>query len=133
MGCDVHPAIQIKGYSQWETILRPSSTHNYAFFGSLAGVRNDTFDPIFEPRGFPVDSGDLDVLTMFCDGDHSASWFTLAEAKRYVVGLETSSFDNDDVLDCWDNWIDDMEYCKKYLHKDDRTDDNVRVVFNFDS
>jgi hypothetical protein len=100
----------------------------------LAGVRDDTLDPIFEPRGLPPGNAIEEGLEL-CTGDHTMSWFTLAEAKSYVVKLrKIPGFkDWDGVINCWNDWIADMEYCKKYLPEEDRTDDNVRVVFNFDS
>lgn len=136
----------------------PDRERHYAFFGSLAGVRDPDWDPIFEPRGYPPDcsapangyTAPLELLP-WVTGEHSASFFTLTEAKNFVAtNIQFKMLDADrmegsnnstlnksidllEVLWSWDSLINDMEYCKKFLAPIDRKDENVRVVFNFDS
>lgn len=120
----------------------PDRERHYAFFGSLAGVRDPDWDPIFEPRGYPPDcsapangyTAPLELLP-WVTGEHSASFFTLTEAKNFVAtNIQFKMLDADRaVLWSWDSLINDMEYCKKFLAPIDRKDGNVRVVFNFDS
>jgi hypothetical protein len=153
MGCDIHPCIQVRS-PYWENRLVPNRDRYYLFFGTLAGVRNHDLDAITDfPRGYPPESekpkDEYDVpfdLEGWCTGEHSASYFTLAEAKAYVKtyldkltprDLQSASIDAETfayLYARWQDWIADMEYCKKYIDRPaDRTDDNVRVVFNFDS
>jgi hypothetical protein len=154
MGCDIHSAIQIQTYAPyWDTVMVPTHTRSYLFFGTLAGVRDDRLPAIVPPRGYPPNSGPQrsgwdapDKLSAWVSGDHSTSWFTLAEAKAYKTKvldaltpaeLRTEGVDEADfshVCQHWDSLIEDMEYCKKmFWHDEARTDDNIRVVFNFDS
>jgi len=160
MGCDIHPAIQVNeagsrdGASPvWINRMVPNDNRNYLFFGTLAGIRNDTLKCIVPQRGYPPHSGEQENewtspsnLLKWVDGEHSASYFTLAEAKAYVKNYlcerapeEVLDLDIDvdtfaALCERWLSWIEDMEYCKKFFWLPEyATDDNVRVVFNFDS
>lgn len=134
MGCDVHPIIQHRMWSDkasdtWWSRLIPNDGRFYLFFGTLAGVRSDEIPPICEPRGLP--NGFYDEA--FLSGEHTPSWFTLREAKEYVKTLPQSDEDYYHALrKRWQEWIVDMEYVKKYAD-DPIGDDDVRVVFDFDS
>jgi len=144
MGCDMHSIIQVKKYSYWYNRIITNEDRFYLFYGSLAGLRNHDITPIFPPRGIPKDFNDNNFLSR----EHSASWFTLAEAKRYVFNY----LDNLPPKEClamniggdffgslcnrWNSLIEDMEYCKKWADlntTDPNIDNDIRIVFDFDS
>ena len=156
MGCDIHPCIQISllGDTFWRNVMVPDTERHYLFFGTLAGIRDDRLRLIVEQRGYPKNLGLQENqwtpptdLVGWCDGEHSPSWFTLTEAKKYKaeylntltsdvllpLGIDSCSFEK--LCEKWDSWIADMEYVKKFFWNPttDHTDDHVRVIFNFTS
>lgn len=146
MGCDVHPVIQVAPSDSgkwWENRLVPNRERFYLFFETLAGVRSTgAFDPIFPPRGYPEDCGKPtgeweapESIAALVSGEHTPSWFTLREAKEYRARLSSHQSADASLLARWDSWIADMEHCKKFGWNDEpiSSDDDVRVVFNFDS
>lgn len=58
MGCDIHPYIEYTydGDSDdphWQCFAAGFGGRDYWLFGLLAGVRDDTYGPVVEPRGAP--------------------------------------------------------------------------------
>jgi hypothetical protein len=87
MGCDIHLVVEKRVSGEWKHVddVDVYEGRNYNLFGILANVRNgtwgDSFKPISEPRGVP-DSG-YEGSAKGDVGDHSFSWFTLAELRSY--------------------------------------------------
>jgi hypothetical protein len=99
----------------------------------LAGVRNFNKHPapVSEPKGEPPEEMVWrDCWKEFVDGDHSASWLTLAEMKAYDASwLYAAEISYAGTL--WGSWITAMEFAKSYYGVTD--DSKVVVVFNFDT
>ena len=103
MGTDIHSIAQVKRDGRWTTVAIgiDGDQRNYNTFAMLANVRNDYgfagcrtstgFPVIHEPRGLPEDLKTnedngfkyLDEEPMYL-GDHSFSWCTLAELRRFI-------------------------------------------------
>jgi hypothetical protein len=126
MGCDIHAMIEYryaKGKAWFVAATALSIGRYYELFGYLAGVRDDV-TPLAEPRGFPTNSCySLTVKDIEKDesqwnfwGDHTASWLTAKELKKLKPKFKK---------DPWYKCV--VAYAKRY------GDENVRLVFNFDS
>lgn len=132
MGCDIHGVWEVRverghepgEWVQWQNAGDISDDRSYHRFTILAGVRRgitekrgDEFAVIAEPRGIPKDAGETArCLLDYESGLHSVSWVTLAElvanGNPAIQGL-----------------IDEGAL----LRRDGRTDDQIRMVFGFDS
>jgi hypothetical protein len=132
MGCDIHCAIERRDSSGcWHFVSPLPIRRNYELFGILAGVQG-TRVPISLPRGLPVDYDQMDRTSADPDdyldsddgggpdefGDHSRSWLTLAELRAY-------------------DWA-ELVYgsCVEFvawIRQQERTGDDLRIVFGFDS
>lgn len=81
MACDIHLHIELKINDEWEHYAHPDITRWYELFGKMAGVRDESIEPISEPKGLP---DNLSVITKInydyweCDA-HSMSWFNADE------------------------------------------------------
>lgn len=106
MGCDIHDYVEVYENGHWRKLGKvfidrfekeynkkevlsehPYDNRNYALFGLLAGVRNQTIPSIMVPRGVPEDASDeyLKIVEDYgCDG-HSHSHFTLQELLDYPL------------------------------------------------
>lgn len=102
MGCDIHICVEVRDGAGWRKLPAPpklqdkwyaenypdeaarhwvGGNRNYLLFSLLANVRNyNDWTPFAEPRGLPPDTfldPEHDDL-----GDHSFSYFTLAELQE---------------------------------------------------
>lgn len=92
MGCDIHSIAQVTYDGKfWHAVGAriAGDIRSYATFALLANVRNDCDVPFFsEPRGLPWGKGPAELTCPCCHegdvwlGDHSYSFFTLAELKK---------------------------------------------------
>lgn len=83
MGCDIHLYGEVKINGVWRHWSNPSVPRNYKLFGRMAGVRDDSVEPIAAPRGIPDDATfetrfDHDE---FGDG-HTPSWLSGVEIDQ---------------------------------------------------
>lgn len=110
MGTDIHGWLQKSyGGKNWYNVQRVPSDRNYTLFAALANVRNgrgfagcytgEAIRFIAEPRGLPADlaaqlaatelqsdnAADDDGINYYATdfGDHSQTWFTLAELLNW--------------------------------------------------
>lgn len=138
MGCDIHPAIEVAEslkdpeWYRWKFVAMPDRSRNYEFFSLLAGVRGE-HEAWIEPRGLPerVDwatrsSDDGLGVTGVVNGDHTGSWFTLEEARKFALPPEASEYTRMQ----WGRWLRTMEF---YADLYRVSPAQVRAVFNFDS
>lgn len=144
MGCDVHPVIQFLDEDwedepqktlSWQNAAIPDRSRCYSLFYALAGVRSSRRGgvPLSEPRGLPPgqDMHWLSEVKGFLSGEHSATWFTLKEAKEYdAEWLKVDYPESDWPYRQWMMWIDLAEAVRKIWN---RTDEQVRFVMDFDS
>lgn len=86
MGCDMHGAIEVKSFGQWEYLvdLEPLVARDYPLFGCMFGVRNYLeFTPVAADRGQPDDTSTrLRTLVRSWGRDaHSVTWIGWDEIK----------------------------------------------------
>lgn len=128
MGCDVHPMIfRRHELGWWEEAAIPDHTRNYALFGLLARVRLEELTPVVEPRGFPTDMDveyDQDKF-----GDHSFSWFTLAEVRKWLWDNRKTELPERGIAQLRE-WVEVMEFVARHWRLDG---EQVRLVFGFDN
>ncbi len=130
MGCDIHAVIQIKDPERtswgWEAVGVPDHSRSYFFFG-LLGLegRIDHENPICSFRGLPEDfDWPEESWAQFLDSEgHSPSWFSLRDVERY----DSSLIEN---RQQWDRWV-QLMYAIRNIYE--VTNDEVRVVYNFDN
>lgn len=106
MGCDIHVFVERKNEEgKWVAVEGPNPYYgkwdnetplvlegwlyngrNYALFGLLAGVRNETIKPISEQKGIPEDASDewREYTEDDCDL-HSHSYYTLKELEEAEI------------------------------------------------
>lgn len=95
MGCDIHVHVERRVNDVWEPVSGDFDPgRSYLLFGALAGVRNQTFTCIADPRGIPEDScGEIQAHWEQWSGDgHSASYYLvseLLEARELTQPVET--------------------------------------------
>ena len=140
MGCDIHAAIEVRGFADepWTFVAEPPTYRNYAFFGALAGVRHAAENPLAAGRGIPKDiSPDA---AKRCNGDHSASWCTLQELRagseamrRHMTEVYPTFIGKGGMLDQWLDVGDIMDAAHAYYGGDENDGSRTRFVFNFDS
>ena len=151
MGCDIHAMIEVRtsdwaednpDHWYWYNAGDPMIARNYGIFAILAGVRNyENFTPISPPRGRPSAS---DVKTSpsgagmrYTDSEvveHSLSWVTLAELKAYPIdGVRSERYEGDGLKESWTTLIERVEAAKKLYAQPSATDEDVRMLFWFDS
>lgn len=96
MGCDCIAYVEVKkelATWYWEPagprdvdgdLAQWFVPQNYRLFGLLAGVRDESVEPLSPPRGLPDDvSSEIEMAHRENQEDaHSASWFTLSELMR---------------------------------------------------
>ncbi len=135
MGCNIHGYIEAKEYEgsdYWSSIHEIPYTRNYAFYASIAGVRNySEIPPISKPKGLPYDVGTMakvESKKMGADG-HSHSWLTYKELSDYDW---MQPVDDSLLIDCihihFKSLIKEMGYFASHYG-----DKRVRVVFWFDN
>jgi len=141
MGCDIHPRVQVREpYMGWKSVAVPSDGRWYAFFELLNGVRaRNEFDGVMPNlRGLPDVLGyddDYNPESREKFGDHSQTWWTLAEMKAALPAAE--KFCAGDVewrggaLERFKEWIALGELMGK-AHEAE-TDDDVRYVVGYDN
>lgn len=115
MGCDIHEYVEHKVNGVWKLV--PASKgpldyfdnfikdgdkdkgkhnwnlpRNYSFFGLMAGVRSETFNPLQPRRGIPDDiSAGVAKQWKDWDGDgHSPSYYTLTELLDFKTKNSTA-------------------------------------------
>lgn len=90
MGCDIHDVLQVNKNGKWDTIAFDMfNNRNYSLFALLADVRNgesSPIKPISEQKGLPSDFEiDDEYHGRHWMGEHSFSFYTLAELKRWLT------------------------------------------------
>ena len=142
MGCDIHVRIQVNDECHgWRSVGVPNDDRWYSFFEMLCGVRaSNGFVGVMPRRGLPdklgIGSG-YGEESRHSFGDHSQTWFTLAEMKDAL--LEAEAFEDKTIPKCWrDTAIDRYKQwvsCGEVLGKAHGagSDDDVRFVVGFDS
>lgn len=137
MGCDIHPFIQVKtdpdhdtAYD-WETVAVPEQSRCYPFFAALAGVRDIWgHPPLAEGRGLPENLFKYQA-DQYLSGEHSATWFTLAEMRGHDVEWLKSVYpEGDGPWQIWQRWIRIGQF---YAFEYDVPDEWVRYIMDFDS
>lgn len=97
MGCDIHTIAQVFQDGKWDTVADNigDEDRQYHSFAVLAGVRNDGWPVISQPRGIPKDMN-LEgadyyhyriLLPLNLEkwlGDHSHSWLLLSEMLEFL-------------------------------------------------
>lgn len=146
MGCDIHPRLQVKPpyYGEWKTVAVPSDGRWYLFFELLVGVRqrHDFAGVMPALRGLPIPLGrtaDYDSERSDSIGDHSQTWWTLAEMKAALPQAEAfccslTEYPSDwsgGTLDRFKSWI-ALGDMMREMHEAE-SDDDVRFVVGFDS
>ena len=141
MGCDIHPLMFVnRGDSKlqsWQFVAVPPSNRNYAFFGALAGVRDEHVPVVKEPAGFPrwFKDREFDVFRHSewpmpgVSMEHTPSWVSLADMHKHLAKLD--GVVGTDTLGAWHQWIELMEYYRDaygITHNE-----GVVIVFDFDS
>ena len=128
MGCDIHPVIEVLQDGYWIAVAIPDRRRCYPLFAALAGVRagGTRGEPLSDNRGLPIDIGfgSSDLLS----GEHSQGYATLAEMKRHPV--DWLGHLEDWPRKQWRRWIRTMAFFRMEYEV---TDEEVRVVFDFDS
>lgn len=142
MGCDIHPVIQRistywdgepTGEHDWELAAVPDDCRHYGFFAGIAAVRGNYDTPeraLAANRGIPEDlvRADYEKATydslLWLDDNHSASWFTLAEAEAW-----TPDFENEGQY-LFDKWLALMRFVRDHWGLKSH---QVRAVFTFDN
>lgn len=146
MGCDIHMISQVKKDGKWQIAEKGIyDERSYMLFGVLAGVRDNRFDPIAEPKGIPSDleysqspdePDDFTIVDDFWLGDHSHTHLTLTELFEYDWDQETPYKDE------YGHAIKlrDLHFFKSVvqeqlipLAEENGGPNNVRIVFGFDS
>jgi len=77
MGCDIHVFAEIQINGKWILYSQPRIRRWYELFGKMAGVRDDSQEPISTPKGLPKDiSAGTALEVKWWDSDaHTFSWF----------------------------------------------------------
>lgn len=108
MGCDIHSRAEVRRDGVWEAVGRvfpndewdrqyygefgeaPFDRRDYRVFGRLAGVRDDSVEPLQQRRGVPPDvSPPVKALVDDWEPDgHSHGWLTLRELREARVDSE---------------------------------------------
>jgi hypothetical protein len=138
MGCDIHLHIEIMIDDKWEHYSAPKIDRNYELFGLMAGVRDETIEPICLPKGIK-DIEDMTTITRFdmeraFSDWHHFSWFNKNEIEKFSEEI-TKSFikDNGYPVDL------EQDIFHLYLFGDDfhgpyRNEiQDVRFIFWFDN
>ncbi len=165
MGTDIHSIAQVRrntpSTAQWETVAVSicGDPRGYNTFAMLANVRNGTgfagiktsngFPVIHEQRGLPEDleveddNVKVELGTTYWLGDHSHSWCTLAELRKFCAEIAskytTMAVGNTGKCDTPINALEHSNLGSLLVALEtirDRcsvTDDDVRYVFGFDS
>ena len=141
MGCDIHPRVEVRSEHahEWLAVGYPDRGRCYNFFAYIAGVRSYSEkddEGLFKDRGLPTDAAKMDVGFFGLDpewlGDHSFTWFTLAEMKAAPRPTLHPEWGMDHCLQTmWDHWIAFGEAAK--LNHEAKSDDDVRFVLGFDN
>lgn len=141
MGCDIHPACEIRRYNMWFPAAVPRNDRSYFFFSMLAGVRaydgREGIPPLAKNRGLPVGVDDV-TKDHLVNGDHSGSWCSLVEMRAYdtshAIAHAKKTWSvyttDEDALSLWNEWIELGKFMAKHH---DVPESDVRFVFNFDS
>ena len=146
MGCDIHPRLQVKPeyHGEWKTVAVPSDGRWYLFFELLVGVRQrHGFAGVMPAlRGLPNPLGrtsDYDCERRDSIGDHSQTWWTLAEMKAALPQAEAFCGSITEppadwggaTLDRFKAWI-ALGDMMRDAHEA-TSDDDVRFVVGFDN
>lgn len=148
MGVDIHMYIEVKNLrNQWicinpkylnlleepgeYSINQLRIPRNSTLFAILADVRNySDYIPISEPRGIPEDISNV-VRSEYDDwGEdnvHSESYLTLKDLKDYNIQYYGPN------LKLIDNLITKIKDLSNEYYPSSSYDDNIRIVFWFDS
>lgn len=154
MGCDIHSFAERrnKETNKWEVVREcmtlddfdkkwykkekgdsPFDWRHYSMFGFLAGVRDQTIEPINEPRDIPEDVSQ-EVLTEYDywqDNAHSASWLSLRELVEFDYDKNCTG--EEYISESYREMLNDLFF----VHLEDLKAlgdlDDVRVVFWFDN
>jgi hypothetical protein len=161
MGCDIHSVIQVRRVSEpleegsWKTIGEGLEERNYQVFGILADVRNARgLMPISRPRGFPEDFSAVSLMADYAEEilglygktvyqDYPECKYHLVNDKTFYMGLHSFSYlTAKELLKYkWDRvpweygFPIDLSCLILRLKElaDQYGDENVRMVFGFDS
>ncbi len=81
MGCDIHLHIEVKVRGEWHHLSAPYVDRSYRLFGYMAGVRDDSVEPVSLPKGFPPDATTLTKIDYerWERDAHSVSWLGVEE------------------------------------------------------
>lgn len=132
MGYDIYPGLFVLRHGTASFKAIPDDCRCYEFFGCLAGVREADVKAISEPRGLPIWFHDefykwwKDVI----DGEHSASWVTLAEVKERFLTDKTLDTRTAEIAR---RWIALAEFYASDPRYRNLGEDAFVFVFNFDS
>lgn len=154
MGCDIHSFAERrnKETNEWEVVKEcvtlsdfyrdwykkekgdsPFKWRHYSMFGFLAGVRDQTIEPISEPRGIPEDmSQEVFNECEYWEFDgHSYSWLLLRELVEFDYDKNCTG--DGDLTESYREMLNDLFF----VHLEDLKTlgdlDDVRVVFWFDN
>lgn len=133
MGTDAHVFLEVKLNGVWHLHSHPITPRNYRLFGIMAGVRDNSVDPVCEPKGLP---DDLSVVTQYYvkywEGDfHTASWFTVDELNHLFRKCEDAELISASSISF--NWLGYVfgNDCNSMKYQELAED--IRLVFWFDN
>lgn len=122
MGCDIHATIEQRlgeKSNYWFNAARNIEIDRcYELFGYLAGVRDETVQPIIQVRGLPDDishEAKAEYEEMSVDA-HTMSWILFSEIKKLPDKFKEEPF-----------YVTMEAFAKNY------GENNVRMVFFFDN
>lgn len=163
MGCDIHPIIEVRDREtkEWYCYGKPDSNRNYAWFGIIAGVRDDKAPTVMYPKNLPKDMSLVTKRELMNNDDlHSHSWLSMAELseawRRYIDYIDqekrnevemlveqaagtlppySKRLDKDEYLPMKDNiwWILEINDNLDMIIPDYQWFDDIRIVFAFDN
>lgn len=133
MGCDIHPAIEVNVWANdekpgvmWDLVAIPDRDRCYEFFNHICGVRGDG-PGLWPNRGKPADTDWMTNDIIEC-GEHSHSWWTLAEMESAPSPESHPGWEGPKEL--WDRWLRIMRF---YRDEYGVPPIAVRVVVSFDN
>ena len=139
MGCDIHPHFEVKINGKWEHYNSPQIYRFYILFGKMAGVRDDSVEPIHPPKGLP---NDISVVTAWeaeswdTDG-HTHSWFNAYQIAE-LMDFHESLFEPDERYKVSHNqwgylFGNGWECWARYPEDRPKGIEDIRLVFWFDN
>lgn len=87
MGCDIHVVLEYHSECEWKPAFYGTVLHlprDYKMFGSMAGVRDSSIEPVVEQRYVPEGWDEDDFSNIRDHASHSFSWLTSTEFEEAI-------------------------------------------------